>query len=193
MAYAGTSPGYRERGPLDPNTNRTESLPLVARPEQPSMPGSVTTDACVFCGDDSVEMSEEHLFADWVSNLFGRIPAGVAEVWDDSGVLQSWSSDVFQDVLKIVCRKCNNEWMSIMEGNVSALLGPMMKDGVISGLPPLFQEKLTKWAVKTAFVADYLLKLVTTSYPETEYGRFHSVKGPLPGHLVWYRVSKRLY
>ena len=71
-----------------------------------------------------------------------------------------------------------------MESDVSRLLGPMMKDGWTTGLPPRFQAKLAAWAVKTAFVADYL-QVGHRVVSDAQYGDFYAVKLPLPGQLVW--------
>lgn len=75
------------------------------------VPGSVATDECVFCGDaaSDVEMSREHVFADWVHRLFGSDPNGEAELTNEQGVIQEWTGGLFSDVLEIVCKeRCNN-------------------------------------------------------------------------------------
>jgi hypothetical protein len=133
-------------------------------------------------------MSDEHVFADWVSKHFGYIDGdaefgyidGDAEVWDKDGIQASWSGTAFQDTLWIVCRKpCNNEWMSQMEQAVAPILKFMMKEDYTTSLSPTFQGKLAAWAVKTVMVADYLPpdKHVV---PEAQYREFYNAKLPLP-------------
>ena len=158
----------------------------------PVVPGSITTTECVFCRATDVPMSDEHVFGNWIHRLFGRDPNGRAEVVNAEGVPMGWNRGLFSDVLTIVCDECNNEWMSVMENDVSALLGPMILDGRTTVLPPPFQAKLAAWAVKTAFVADYL-PTGSSVVPEAEYDRSYRSADPdderrrlpLSGQMVW--------
>ena len=134
-------------------------------------------------------MSDEHVFADWVSHLFGYV-AGFAETLDANGTQMQWSGTAFQDALPIVCIDCNTRWMSAMEQDVAPILGPMMLHGGQATLPPRFQAKLAAWAVKTAMVANYLPP-THELIPDVQYDDFYVSKKPLPGHLAWvaYRAS----
>lgn len=161
------------------------------RPPRQRVPQSVVLSSCVFChrSDPEIEMNDEHVFADWVSVLFGDI-TGFAETWTAESIDDTWTGTAFQDTLRIVCDKCNSGWMSGQEKKVSQYLKPMMKRGAITGLPPRLQQKVAAWAIKTAMVADYLpprRQLI----PDVQYDDFYAIKKPLPGQLVWigYRAS----
>jgi hypothetical protein len=140
--------------------------------------------ACVFCGDDSSGPSNEHVFGDWISNLFGHYPDGTSQLLAEDGTVRSWGTVPFQDRVRVVCRRCNTGWMSQLEGRVKAVLGPMLLRGWITSLSPRTQADIAFWAAKTALVLDHLQPRARV-VPETEYAALHSAQSALPAHMVW--------
>jgi len=63
---------------------------------------------------------------------------------------------------KIVCAKCNNEWMSRLEKLVKPILTPMLTGQSID-LDPAKQVALCQWGIKTAMVLEHTLER-----PETD-------------------------
>jgi len=77
---------------LRPSELATAMQPLRGA-ERKIIPGSSRPSCCVFCQDPKKPLTREHLFADWVSVLFGKIE-GTAEIHDLSGsVTQTWRSE----------------------------------------------------------------------------------------------------
>lgn len=117
--------------------------------------------------------------------MYGRVPTGVSQLVDEQGRVTSWPKSCFQDSVKIVCQQaCNGGWMSRLEQRVIPTLGPMIKKGWSTGLPPRTQQALAFWAVKTALVLDYVHAAVRV-IPDAEYPALHAAQQPLPAHLVW--------
>ncbi len=140
--------------------------------------------ACVFCGNDAVPMTKEHIFANWIAGLYGHMPTGISQIVDTNGVVRVWGTRVFQDRIGIVCENCNGGWMSQLEGRVSQILGPIIKSGWTSSLSPVSQSDIAFWAVKTAFVMDHMYR-EERLIPDSEYRAFYDARQPLPSHMVW--------
>jgi hypothetical protein len=138
---------------------------------------------CIFCGDDRNRLTDEHVFGDWIGNLFATPATGIAQLVNAEGKVQQWAQVPFQQKVKVVCVKCNTGWMSDLEGKVKPILMPMLL-GQRQEVRAQTQKLLAFWAVKTALVIDHLQPKARV-VPETEYGGLYGLRSPLPTHLVW--------
>ena len=113
---------------------------------------------CVFCGDDSARLTDEHVFADWITDFYaervGKLPYGTVEMGTSSGELRQFRTVPFQQVVKIVCAKCNNGWMGSLENRVKPYLSKMLV-GQNSRLRANAQRDLARWCVKTVMVMEH--------------------------------------
>lgn len=115
--------------------------------------------SCVFCGQTNVKMSKEHVFGDWISRYFieelGVDLKGVAEMVDVDGQITQFPTTPFQQKVRIVCKPCNEGWMSKLENDVMEMLKLMM-----IGKPVMLRSNAKKhlafWCAKTALVLDHL-------------------------------------
>ena len=59
---------------------------------------------CVFCGDDSAQLTDEHVFADWITDFYaervGKLPYGTVEMGASSGEPRLFRTVPFQQVVK---------------------------------------------------------------------------------------------
>ena len=146
--------------------------------------------ACVFCGDASRGPTKEHVVSDWISELFGHYPGGMSQRLAEDGTVQSWATVPFQDTVRVVCKRCNEGWMSRLESRVKNVLGPMLVQGWITTLSPRTQAAIAFWAAKTALVLDHLQPRARV-VPDTEYPALYAAKSALPSHLVWLGYRSR--
>jgi hypothetical protein len=113
-------------------------------------------DACIFCGGD--DMTEEHLVADWVLRAFAksRKPAGgFRGTYRDWGSGLKVTADEPIDTAKVVCRPCNNEWLSRIDTAASEVLKPLIRGhGGSVQLDRDGQEAVAAWLFKTALIFD---------------------------------------
>ncbi len=132
--------------------------------------------ACVFCGDDSARLTDEHVFADWISEFFKKHLGvhfdGVSQLVDESGRVTQYPMVPFQQEVKIVCQGCNGGWMRRMEDSVQPILKPMML-GERTRVRAGPQKRLASWAAKTALVLDHLHPAARV-VPDSHYGRFRT-------------------
>lgn len=99
---------------------------IVKRPHNPPR-------KCLFCGGKPI--SKEHLFSDWISALVPRTAerhtqfiATIQEIGSKplEAVPTKREGDILSRRLKVVCRKCNNEWMSGIDDRARPLLGRLI-------------------------------------------------------------------
>jgi hypothetical protein len=116
---------------------------------------------CIFCGRPGV--TKEHVWADWLDRY---LPSGevnherfsgtiyrthtVSEVRKHSGSSQSGR-------VRVVCRECNNGWMSRLQSDVKPILVPLLKGERIS-LHKKAQATLAVWIAMFAVVAEHQSK-----------------------------------
>jgi hypothetical protein len=147
--------------------------------------------ACVFCGTTTEKITKEHVFPDWISELFGREPGGTAEMVESDGSIQAFPAVPFQQQVRVVCKPCNEGWMADLESDVKGFLGPMLLERRKTTLAPSEQERLATWAVKTAMTIDHLhpKELVI---PAVQLSEFHAAQTALPGQLVWIALREQI-
>ncbi|MDK8746870.1 MULTISPECIES: hypothetical protein [Bacilli] len=108
--------------------------------------------ACLFCGNTE-NLTSEHVFPQWL--LDGM---GIRKKKMDLSHLTLLGNSISERPLTpntlingLVCRKCNNEWLSRMEDEIKPYLLPLIK-----GVPqyPLeeYHKELSLWAFKTAII-----------------------------------------
>jgi hypothetical protein len=101
---------------------------------------------CIFCDNNSG--SREHLWPLWIHERkdFGPLKS-------KRGYLEILIPDP-KLVVKAVCKKCNNGWMSDLEGVSIPLIGSMMQNVSIQ-LDREQQKTAATWLMKMAFLVDW--------------------------------------
>jgi hypothetical protein len=101
---------------------------------------------CPFC-NTTTNLSDEHVWPKWVSKELRFLGRALAP-------RQGRGPAKHQiEVTVPVCTVCNNDWMSVLENDVAAIMRPMFR-GYRVQLGPAEQGVLATWATKTAFMID---------------------------------------
>ena len=112
-------------------------------------------------------MTKEHVFGDWLRAHFPRDNStkhtfGTFKHRPENLIVREPSITKFERPghsgtrkVRVVCRHCNNGWMSTLEESTIPILTPMIVGDPIK-LSPNTQEILAAWAVKTAMVAEFV-------------------------------------
>ncbi len=117
---------------------------------------------CLFCGGNG--LSKEHFWPQWASDLLGPRATGAAYVEDFSvrtsktgttlsNTRKQRPGHVVTKKLRIVCAKCNNEWMSVLESSVKPFVAPMMRGESLS-LGGELQHLFVQWVSLKLLVAE---------------------------------------
>jgi hypothetical protein len=125
-----------------------------------------TSKYCIFCGQQPT--TREHIWADWLGQYIAKtMPnygSAMSIINHDRSVQQTsrlWGGDPHGRRLQIVCRCCNNHWMSDLQKAAKPLLIPLItgesKNPII--LNPERQKTLAAWAAMSVICAEYF-------YPE---------------------------
>jgi hypothetical protein len=110
-------------------------------------------DRCVFCG--STEMTEEHLIADWAHRAFARSRK------PQNRILASWlAADqlALSDgdpvvTARVICRSCNNEWISGVDRDAADALKPLVR-GERAVVLDRAAQSAAAWIYKSALIFD---------------------------------------
>jgi hypothetical protein len=150
---------------------------------------------CIFCGGASgATISKEHIFPDWLRELFPRSPHHTHTHGITSWVgLRAGSpittrrqrqGQVTGRRVRIVCKKCNNEWLSDLEGRTKPLILDLLRGGH-DGLSPEEQNLLATWAAKTCMTAEFLdrSKIAIPQGDRTHLMR--TISPPKTGWWIW--------
>jgi hypothetical protein len=111
---------------------------------------------CILCGDD--DLTEEHIVADWVHRAFVRSKKPRS---DFSGTfigpqeMRLSTRDPISSA-KVVCRRCNNEWMSSIDNDAAIALKPLIQGRTDAVLGAEAQSAVSAWIFKSALIFDAL-------------------------------------
>jgi hypothetical protein len=152
--------------------------------------------ACVFCGDASRRLTDEHVFGNWLSSA---VPLSETER-TDVRVRQDPSTRAFEverrriplpastTVVKVVCARCNNGWMSGMEARAGPILTNLATRTRMTVLRNGLDE-VAAWASKTAMMREYMHPQVPAiDQDQRNWMRIH--RSPPPMTQVWLGTCK---
>lgn len=126
---------------------------------------------CGFCESTTEKITYEHVFAEWIGPLFGaRQPGMVVRhtlKLDDTAIPPRFSYGLDHRV-RMPCRRCNTGWMSGLEDIVKPIITPMIQGHVGRLLTLSDQVVIARWAVKTAMVVEYMMKVEKRYFTQAE-------------------------
>lgn len=114
---------------------------------------------CIFCPNPA--NSSEHIWADWLKNYVPRtqLNHGEARTWiHEDGRLDRTvrhrSGDPRSRKLRIVCKACNNNWMSRIQERAKPVLIPLIR-GEACALDAEAQRIVAGWAALLVIIDEY--------------------------------------
>jgi hypothetical protein len=113
---------------------------------------------CVGCGKPFTEVarSREHILPEWLAQEIEQPDLSLKQYRHDDDQAEDEllrSHDLGNFAIKNVCKSCNNEWMSRLEGRAKTTLMALMN--MQASLLQLSDDQRTTvaaWAIKTAFM-----------------------------------------
>ena len=154
--------------------------------------------ACIFCGETR-NLSKEHIFADWMAPYLPPSPEGTLHVveyfsHDDEGQIDERvrergrlqnAGDHRARGLKVVCRPCNNGWMSRLQELARPYLEPRLQSRW-AFVPVAGQRAIACWAAMFSMVFE-ASQPETASFSQAQRTAFKISEGLEPPQdlLVW--------
>jgi hypothetical protein len=129
---------------------------------------------CLFC--PSTPMSREHIWPEWMVEIFPEsdYKSGRRIQTHGEGLSeQTWSKKTVTHKASVVCKKCNETWMSQIEQETKLVLKPIIEEPRTKRQLNLHQQALlANWAALHAMVFQKALKPDSVYYSEEECWTF---------------------
>ena len=131
----------------------------------------MSTTLCGFCESATEKITKEHVFGKWIGPLFdaGQPDMVVRHTFQrDDTATPPRLSDRLDHQVRMPCQRCNEGWMSRLEGVVKTIITPMIQGQAMRLLTLSDQRAIARWAVKTAMVIEYMQKPEQRYFTQTE-------------------------
>ncbi len=112
-----------------------------------------TVRSCIFCLSRR-DLTGEHIFPVWLGKALGPSATRVGEqqFTRDGSVVRSYTAPGFSQKSNVVCKRCNNVWMSQLESSVKPVLEPLALGKWPVTLSRQDCVRLAAWVLKTVAV-----------------------------------------
>src|ERR1700686_2842860 len=118
---------------------------------------------CAFCPQDAVETGGEHVWDNWINKDLPETRYRARKRYSLDSPLIEYDADSLNEKLPVVCKDCNNGWMSTLSLKAKDRFGRAMLDG----------EPFSLAARDAAILAAFtFMKAVVTNYVEGKYEPF---------------------
>jgi hypothetical protein len=136
---------------------------------------------CAFCPNKS-NITGEHIWSAWIGEI---LPTTRYVYRRDEGIEKEWSSTKIDQKTNVVCKSCNETWMSNLEGRVKLLAAPLIRDGAPTTLAQEDQLLLAAWAFKHAVISNHGVLEGEPMYTQSERQQFR-LSLAVPQHVhIW--------
>lgn len=150
---------------------------------------------CVFCETNNAN-SREHFYSEWMHDLLPIGPQGTytGEIIDEHPKTREVTrhdkrvkpGELYTKKMKVVCKTCNNEWMSGIEEAVKPLLASFIKGDAIT-LDADQLKLVAQWATLKTMVCEHDNR-GTEVTPQTDRTAFMA-DGVIPAYFNIYLLS----
>ena len=139
--------------------------------------------SCVFC--QSKGMSKEHFWPNWVgpflkkhkeNNFTSELYTGLGKNPMELKKKRAQPGNLFTKKMRVVCKSCNNGWMSRLEAEAKPILLSIL-EGKSFRFDSSVQETLAKWIVMKVIVSEHSEeeKAVTPEADANEFFRTQKI------------------
>jgi hypothetical protein len=147
----------------------------------PTMPRN-----CVFCGAPAD--SQEHVWPNWAGPMLadeGPLPHFHQVIQEGrAGEERRYSKDAYSVTVGVICKGCNNGWMSDLESRAKPCLETMLQ-GHGRALHETGLRTLATWALKTSMMVEHTHGAKRNVIPGGEYAYLFEHREPSERVRVW--------
>jgi hypothetical protein len=164
----------------------------------------VQSRTCIFCGPTSAKITGEHCWPAWISELFYKKPKpdqyrvirATNFIRTGDKQQKEYSRASFNERVNVVCKTCNEGWMSDLENDhAKPLIAPMILGRRRLPLSVDDIVVLSAWAMKAAFVFEHTGSAKSGRYyTQSEREQFMRTLVPTDQTEIWlteYRGQRR--
>lgn len=150
---------------------------------------------CIFCETKNAN-SREHFYPEWMHDLLPTGPQGsytgdLIDAHPKSRVITRQDrrvkpGELYSKKMKVVCKVCNNEWMSAIEMAAKPYLRHIVAgEGITLGAPQL--ETIARWAVLKTLISEHDQRGIEVT-PQEDRTSFMA-HGTIPDYFNVYLLS----
>ena len=115
--------------------------------------GKAVREPCAFCSQ-TADITGEHLWSAWAGKMFGERKYTFTRKELDGTVI-TWKERHLSPTTKVVCRDCNNGWMSELENQAKSIVGDMVYQCALTTLHAKDIATIAVWAYTKGIVAEH--------------------------------------
>jgi len=112
---------------------------------------------CAFC-PSTAKISGEHIWSQWMASLFPSAAVNFSKIEKDGSVSRQWRMSGLDMTANVVCKVCNETWMSNIESEYAK---PAMSDLILGKQVKEITENqaqgISLFAFKTAVISNHML------------------------------------
>jgi hypothetical protein len=113
---------------------------------------------CAFC--PSTKLTLEHVWGDWINGIVPQVTYTTQRKISLVDFAEPWKTIGIGQTAKVVCRNCNNHWMSDLETKqAKPAMADMIRYGGAVSLLPKGIASISAWAQGIAIWVPSLIKL----------------------------------
>jgi hypothetical protein len=137
---------------------------------------------CIFC--QGLGLSKEHIWSEWTRDLIGQSAASghrnITKFAANGRVHQRRTNGGLDTAkLRVVCKTCNNGWMSGLDSNVK-VFGSALLTGTSTSLDATDQIALSRWLIMKMMVTEHAIaREVPVVSTQNDRARIREGKWPL--------------
>ncbi len=148
--------------------------------------------ACVFCGGDDAALTREHFPPGWVEEVLPTEPTHEHyRLQGDDSPPSVWRTKPYGIAAKVVCQRCNNNWMSRLESRAKELL-PTYLLGERRFMRPTAQQVIATWSFKSAMIVNQIANPRGRVVPGAHYRQLYVGKQPPIGGVTILTARRRI-
>jgi len=110
---------------------------------------------CAFCSQEA-KLTGEHVWSKWICELLDHSGYNFRYRNTETGEIKHWRSPTLDQTTNVVCKPCNEGWMSDIESAARATLSNIILHGAPVTLLPRGIVSLATFAFKCAVVANQM-------------------------------------
>lgn len=138
---------------------------------------------CAFCPNNAND--GEHYWSAWIGDLFKTSGYNFRRLNTATGSRLAWRRPSLGEKTKVVCKTCNNTWMSNLENESKAAFAGMIRDGTEISVLSRGASLLAAFAFKCAVVADHAEPHEGPFFSRFARRRFRESRQIPPGVRMW--------
>lgn len=134
---------------------------------------------CAFC-PHTAKLSAEHIWSQWMRKLFPSKRFNFIQRDMEGNIVGIWNKPDIDVTAKVVCKPCNEGWMSNLENNhAKTAMSDLILGKKEFTITHTQAQAIARFAFKTAVVVDHMKRDVELFFPRPVRHQFrHSLKIP---------------